>query len=219
MSIKTKNASLIYKDNDNLISAVVDLTLELPQTGLIGILGASGSGKTSLLYLLSGIRQPTSGNVDFSNLDKANYDSLSQLRRNKMGFVFQNHFLINYLTVVENILVGLPKNRKISKEQIHNLLTSLGLQNIENRLPKQISGGQKQRVAIARSLVHNPNILFIDEPTSSLDKKRGREVIQIFEEIAQHKCVVLVTHDPQNLINADKIYEMLDGKLKLYPKS
>ena len=120
MSIVSNHVSLIYKDNGNLITAVKNLTLKLPRIGLIGILGSSGSGKTSLLYLLSGIRQPTSGSVDFEDLDQNNYKNLSQLRRQKMGFVFQNHFLISYLTVLENILVGLPKNQKVDKIESSN---------------------------------------------------------------------------------------------------
>ncbi|MFM7854760.1 MAG: ATP-binding cassette domain-containing protein, partial [Flammeovirgaceae bacterium] len=109
MIIKVRNLGLTYQDHETKVEAVKKLNLVFPNKGLIGVLGSSGSGKTSLLYLLSGIRQPTSGEVDFDNLI-ADFDfkDVNQLRRSKMGFVFQQHFLINYLTVLENILVGLP---------------------------------------------------------------------------------------------------------------
>ena len=133
-----------------------------------------------------------------------------------MGFVFQQHFLIGYLTVLENILVGLPDKKYIIKEKIDKILKDLGLEDLENRLPRQISGGQRQRVAIARAIINNPEVLFVDEPTSNLDKKTGNKIINIFEKIAKTMCVVMVTHNRQNLVNASVIYEMEDGRLKYY---
>jgi putative ABC transport system ATP-binding protein len=215
MIIKVKNLSLVYQDNGTKVEAVKRLNLVFPNKGLVGILGSSGSGKTSLLYLLSGIRQPSSGEVDFDNLvGDFDFKDVNELRRNKMGFVFQQHFLINYLTVLENILVGLPPKTIASKEKIDKILHDLGLTGLEHRLPKQISGGQRQRVAIARAIINDPEIIFVDEPTSSLDKRTGNKIIQIFEKIAETKCVVIVTHNPQNLNNAQAIYQMEDGKLR-----
>ena len=216
MLIKVKNLNLKFQDHGVEVGAVKNLNLAFPNTGLIGILGSSGSGKTSLLYLLSGIREPTSGTLDFDNLIDSNYTNIQDLRRNKMGFVFQQHFLIGYLTVLENILVGLPDKKYIIKEKIDKILKDLGLEDLENRLPRQISGGQRQRVAIARAIINNPEVLFVDEPTSNLDKKTGNKIINIFEKIAKTMCVVMVTHNRQNLVNASVIYEMEDGRLKYY---
>jgi|688.fasta_scaffold357729_3 ABC-type lipoprotein export system ATPase subunit len=214
MLIKVKNLNLKFQDHGVEVGAVKNLNLAFPKTGLVGILGSSGSGKTS--YLLSGIREPTSGTLDFDNLIDSDYTNIQDLRRNKMGFVFQQHFLIGYLTVLENILVGLPDEKYIIKEKIDKILKDLGLEGLENRLPRQISGGQRQRVAIARAIINDPEVVFVDEPTSSLDKKTGKKIIDIFEKIAKTMCVVMVTHNHQNLVNADVIYEMEDGRLHHY---
>lgn len=214
MLIQTEDLSLNYQDGKNIVKAVKDANFDLPKSGFFGILGPSGSGKTSLLYLLSGIRVPTRGSVYFdgSELPRDN-DTRNKIRKAKMGFVFQFHFLINYLTVEENILVGTPKIDTFSKAKAKELIEYLDLQGLEKRKPYELSGGQRQRVAIARSLINDPKIVFVDEPTASLDHDTGQNVVHLLEDFAKEACVLAVTHDETILNDANGVYKMWDGEI------
>jgi len=185
--------------------------LQLPHKGLFGILGPSGSGKTSLLYVLSGIRQPTSGIVYFNGQELPSaIDARNKLRRSQMGFVFQLHFLMNYLTVYENIMVGSCNG---DRWKTLELIERLGLQGLEKRFPYQLSGGQRQRVAIARALANKPRVVFVDEPTASLDRNNAIKVVSLLQDISKGACVVIVTHDPSILVEADGIMRLQDGAI------
>lgn len=211
MLLETKHVSMTYKDGRDEIQVLRDVTLQLPSKGLFGILGPSGSGKTSLLYILSGIRRPTQGKVYFDGQELPVSSTLrNKLRRAHMGFVFQLHFLMNYLTVQENIQVGMQGS---DKSLVAGLIERLGLQGLEKRLPYQLSGGQRQRVAIARAVANNPQILFVDEPTSSLDQENGGKVMSLLQDISKQACVIVVTHDPGILAHADNIMRLQDGML------
>ncbi|PIZ44465.1 ABC transporter ATP-binding protein [candidate division WWE3 bacterium CG_4_9_14_3_um_filter_41_6] len=214
MLIKTINLSLTYKDANSEVIAVDNVSLELPEKGFFGILGPSGSGKTSLLYLLSGIRQPSHGEIYFSEkVYPKSSEGRSLLRRLQMGFVFQQHFLINYLNVKQNIRIGASKEGKDADMRVQNIIQRLGLEGFELRKPYELSGGQRQRVAIGRALANEAKVIFVDEPTAALDHHTGRKVVDYLYELAKDTCVVTVTHDDSILNNADKIFTMWDGAL------
>lgn len=214
MLIQTRNLTLQYDDGDQFINAVNDVNISLPETGLYGILGPSGSGKTSLLYLLAGLKNPTGGQILYNGVTYPDTTSgMSKLRREEMGFVFQSNFLIDYLTVRENILVGSDKPYKESRSLIEAIAMQLNILHLLDRRTSHISGGEKQRVTIARALANEPKIIFVDEPTSSLDHVVGRRVIEILQRISKTACVVMVTHDESNLSEADYVFSIWDGKI------
>lgn len=215
MLLRTQNLTLIYTDDRDQVVAVNKVNMELPEKGFFGILGPSGSGKTSLLYLLSGIRRATEGKIYFHNEELPNSTSQrNQLRRQEMGFVFQYHFLINYLSVEQNILIGANKKDKFDKNYVQELIERLNLKGLEKRPPYKISGGQRQRVAICRALANRPKIIFVDEPTASLDHNTGEKVIDLLEELAKEVCVLTVTHDHTIFKKTDGVFQMWDGQLK-----
>ena len=210
--IKAEKATLLYQDHKKLIHACNDIELEVTEGEFLGILGPSGSGKSSLLYLLSGLKLPSSGKISFDGKDytSLNDSERSFFRKNYFGFVFQQPYLLGYLTALENVLV----NSDHTEEAIY-LLEALGLKNSMHDLPYQLSGGERQRICIARALVHQPKVIFADEPTSFLDHQNGIEVVNL---LCQHKgssSLVMVTHDQTMLKKADRIVTMSDGKLLL----
>lgn len=210
--LRTERVSLVYQDGKSQFTALDDINIGFPQQGFFGILGPSGSGKTSLLYILAGIRQPTSGRVFYQNQPLPPHtDACNRLRRSDMGFVFQFHFLINYLTVQQNIEIGANKNS--SPDYITNLIEQLGLKDLRQRRPYDLSGGQRQRVAIARALANQPKVLFVDEPTASLDHATGETVVALLREVAKTTCVIVVTHDEAIFNAADPVIRLWDGKI------
>ncbi len=212
--IRAENVSLIYHDHNKKIYACKNINLTINQNEFVGILGPSGSGKSSLLYLMSGLKTPTQGNVQFDNLNlnELSENQLAHLRKNSFGFVFQQPFLIGYLTAIENVIVSISK-QNISTEHAMQLLQQLGLADKINRFPADLSGGEKQRVCIARALIAKPKVLFADEPTASLDHDTG---LQIVELLRTHRSgpLVMVTHDESMLKNADRILYIEEGELK-----
>lgn len=212
--IRAENVSLIYHDHDKEIYACKNINFTINQNEFVGILGPSGSGKSSLLYLMSGLKTPTQGKVQFDNLqlNVLSENQLAHLRKNSFGFVFQQPFLIGYLTAIENVIVSIS-NQNISTEHAIQLLEQLGLADKINRFPADLSGGEKQRVCIARALIAKPKVLFADEPTASLDHDTG---IQIVELLRTHRSgpLVMVTHDESMLKNADRILYIEEGELK-----
>jgi putative ABC transport system ATP-binding protein len=214
MLIQSRDLTLQYHDGTRFISAVNKVSISLPETGLYGILGPSGSGKTSLLYLLAGLKKPTSGQLLYNGISYPETASeMNYLRRNEMGFIFQSNFLIDYLTVRENIAVGSDKKYKEAKPLIESIAMQLNIFHLLDRRIEQLSGGEKQRVTIARALANEPKVIFVDEPTSSLDHVVGKRVVEILERISKTSCVVMVTHDESNLSHADYIFSIWDGKI------
>jgi putative ABC transport system ATP-binding protein len=215
MLYNLNNIDLSYKDGNCQIFALNKINLELPETGLIGIIGPSGSGKTSLLYIMSGIKTPTAGHVLYRGASLPHQTNLrNQLRRHEMGFVFQFHFLIGYLSVAQNIMVGF-NGGAVDLIYMNNLMDELEISHIKNKKPYQISGGQRQRVAIARALANRPKVIFVDEPTSSLDHCTGRKIIALLKEASQNALVIVVTHDYENIRQVDKIIKVWDGQIVL----
>ena len=213
--LRGENLTLTYQDGDRTVDAVHDVSLNIEDHQFIGILGPSGSGKSSLLYLLSGLRKATQGEV---YLDGRAYGKMSDrervgLRRSEFGFVFQQHFLINYLTAQENVMVAAPVQDKAHAEQARALLADLGMGDKLHRFPYELSGGERQRVAVARAMIHRPRVIFADEPTGLLDRRTGLQVMALLRGYRDQGSLIAVTHNPEILSEADLIIRMRDGKL------
>lgn len=215
MTLQTNNVTLSYFDGDQTTYAVRDLTLTFPQKGFFGIMGPSGSGKSSLLYLLSGLKLPTSGEVCFQDrsLSAMGERERVRLRRDRFGFVFQQPFLINYLTARENILVALPQGERNARSRVDTLLDELGILPLAERYPAHLSGGERQRLVVARAMINQPEIIFADEPTAALDHANGRAVIDLLGRYRDRGAVLIVTHDPSMAAGADSVYHLTDGAL------
>ncbi len=216
--LQAMNVSLIYRTEDTTTPAVRNVSLTVQKGELVGILGPSGSGKSSLLYLLSGLKQSNEGTVVFEGRDYSELTShqLNELRLRQFGFVFQLHFLVEYLTVIENVLVNLPRFSSEALERAEQLLQEFEVAEYAYRFPHQLSVGQRQRVAIARALIHNPRVVFADEPTASLDRAIGQRVVSKLADYCHRNrdnAVVVVTHDPAILAAADHVMEIRDGCL------
>ena len=196
----------------NKDKALENINLEIKSGEFIAIIGESGSGKSTLLSVLSTLLKPTSGDIVYENINYKDIKNIDDFRKNNIGFIFQFHYLINYLSVKENINLA---NEKASKEEIFNLLKLLGIENLIDKYPNEISGGQRQRVAIARALINNPKIIFADEPTGNLDSKNSLNVFELFKTFANKGTTIIVaTHDKSLAALANKIYEVKDGKIE-----
>ena len=206
--IKVRNLTHYY--NKDL--ALKNINLEIKKGQFIAIIGESGSGKSTLLSILSTLLKPTSGEIIYENINYKDIKNIDDFRRKSIGFIFQFHYLINYLSVKENINLA---NEKASKEEIFDLLKLLGIENLIDKYPNEISGGQRQRVAIARALINNPKIIFADEPTGNLDSKNSLNVFELFKTFANKGTTIIVaTHDKSLAELANKIYEVKDGKIE-----
>ena len=213
--LETKDVTLTYQDGRNIVYALRKVNLAVAPGEFVGILGPSGSGKTSLLYALSGIRPPTVGHVYLYGraIDMPGV-SREALRRQNFGFVFQQYFLINYLNVLQNIIVGAKRDDAETRERGRSLVERLGLAGLERRKPYELSGGQRQRVAIARAIINEPLVLLADEPTANLDHTTGATVMDLLTETRGESALVAVSHDETVLQRADSLYRMWDGELE-----
>lgn len=214
MNYKLNNVNLIYDmDKEAKTAALSNVNLSLAQEGIIGIMGSSGSGKSSLLYTMAGLKIPTSGQIIYEGQEMTAMNStvLSNLRRKEFGFIFQQHFLINYMTILENTLVPLNLNTRQTRKKAMGLLSRLGIEKYAGKYPYQLSGGQRQRAAIARALMNDPKVIFGDEPTAALDHESAMEVVELLAEYAHNTMVILVTHDRGILKNAGTMIEIEDG--------
>ncbi|RMC99684.1 ABC transporter ATP-binding protein [Aquitalea palustris] len=184
----------------------------------VAIVGASGSGKSTLLSLLAGLDQPSSGEVALfgQSLAGLNEDGRALLRRDKVGFVFQNFQLMPQLTALENVMLPLElAGRKDARDSASQMLSHVGLGQRLRHYPRHLSGGEQQRVALARAFAIHPGILFADEPTGNLDAATGRQIIDLLFQLnsEQHTSLVLVTHDNELASRCDAIYRLVDGRL------
>ena len=205
--IKVTNLSHYY--NKDL--ALKDINLEIKKGEFVSIIGESGSGKSTLLSVLSTLLKPSSGEIVYEDTNYKNIKNIDNFRRENIGFIFQFHYLINYLSVKENINLA---NKKASKQEILELLKSLGIENLIDKYPNEISGGQRQRVAIARAMINNPKVIFADEPTGNLDSKNSLNVFELFKTLTKKGTTVIVaTHDKNLALKTDITYEVKDGKL------
>ena len=205
--INVKNLTHYYgKDK-----ALDNINLQIQKGEFISLIGESGSGKSTLLSVLSTLLKPTNGEIVYENINYKDIKNIDRFRRENIGFIFQFHYLINYLTVKENISLA---NEKASKKQIEELLDLLKIKELINKYPNEISGGQRQRVAIARALINNPKIIFADEPTGNLDSVNSLNVFELLKTFSNKKTTIVVaTHDKNLAAIADITYEVKDGKL------
>jgi putative ABC transport system ATP-binding protein/lipoprotein-releasing system ATP-binding protein len=193
------------------------IDLEIMQGERVFLCGASGAGKTTLLYTLAGLERPQRGRVQIGgeNLYELSRRDQSLLRNSKMGYIFQNYYLLPELTALENVMIpGMIRSRNVRKRAIE-LLVEVGLEERIHHLPAELSGGEQQRVAIARALVNDPAMVFADEPTGNLDSRNGGEVMELLFDFAGNlkTTLVVVTHDRSLAKLGDRVLEILDGQM------
>lgn len=212
-----KNITMIYDmEKTEKIYALGGFDLTLPDRGFVGIIGPSGSGKSTLMYCLSTLKKPTDGQILYNGSELTNLtdSEREKLRRNEFGFVFQRHFLVPYMSSLDNVTVAATEGFKNADEHAKKLLSSFGLGEKEfGKRPSKLSGGQRQRTAIARAMINNPKVLFADEPTAALDHENAFAVMEILKEYAKENLVLVITHDHSILKGADRIIEMWDGNI------
>ena len=203
-----------YKTRHIGAQALNGITFDLPDKGMVFIVGKSGSGKSTLLNILGGLDKATSGQVIYKDRDLSTFTSeeLDRYRNSEISFVFQSNYLINRFTVRENLQLILDLNNDMSSSLIEDTLEKLEIADLIDRYPSELSAGQAERVAIARALVNNPNVLLADEPTGNLDSKTSKIILNIFKKISKEKLVVIVSHNPVDASDyADRIIEIQDG--------
>ena len=200
------------------------INLSLREGEITALVGASGSGKSTLLTIAAGLQPATTGSILFEDDDMTtmNADGVRKIRSSKFGFVFQSSHLVPFLTVEEQLLLMLDvsksiKNKREQKQEVKKIIELVEMEHRKNAYPASLSGGEKQRVAIARAIIHQPKILFADEPTASLDSKRSHDVMALIREIAKtlHITTLLVTHEEAMLAYADQVVHMKDGEISL----
>ena len=216
--LKLTGVEKTYQMGEKGVLALRGIDMEIEKGSFTAIVGTSGSGKSTLLNLIGALDVPTKGEILFEGRDigKLKEKELVALRRDKIGFVFQKFFLIEELTLLENILVpSLLKGGRTDMEKVNNICDRLGISDRLTHLPSELSGGQQQRAAIARALVNDPPLLLCDEPTGNLDSKTSAEVADILSEInhSMGKTIIMVTHDKNMAARADVIYTISDGKI------
>lgn len=204
---------LRFRDGDRNVHALRGVDIEIENGCFHGIMGPSGSGKSSLLTILSALRRPSDGVVKLAgvSIETLSEKRRAEIRHREFGFVFQQPFLLPWLTVLENTLVSMDSRDKPARERAMELLEQLGMADKARRFPEQISGGERQRVAVVRALVHEPRIVFADEPTAALDQENGHRVVDALARWKERGAVVIVTHDPGMLRNADSVVHLRDG--------
>lgn len=207
------------KGKSNEIHVINNTTLSFPSKGLISLLGESGSGKTTLLNVIGGL-DSTSGTINFKEHEIKKYDSKTwdKIRSRSIGYVFQNYYLLENITIYENIemvlkMIGITDPEEVDF-RIKYVLEAVGMYRFRNKLASDLSGGQKQRVAIARAIVKNPDVIIADEPTGNLDSNTSIEILKIIKEISKEKLVLLVTHNKSLATNySDRIINIVDGRV------
>lgn len=215
--IKTNNLTKIFTLGENKLIALNKINLHIKGGEFVAITGMSGSGKSTLLYQLSLLDNPTKGKVILDGVDTMTLTDQEKIdyRLKHLGYIFQDYAILPSLTARENVMMPLLMkgfNNDMAKKLADASLEKVGLENKINNLPSQMSGGQQQRVSIARSIVHNPKILFADEPTANLDTESSENVIDIFKDLNKHgQTIIMVTHEPEYAKSANRNIELRDG--------
>lgn len=216
--LRTNNLCKTYGSTEAKVEALKNANLTVQQGEFVAIVGASGSGKSSLLHLLGGVDRPTSGQVIIDGMDlyARGEKELAVFRRRKIGLIFQAYNLIPVLSLEENIkLPMLLENKKIDEKYVQELMGVLGLTERRHHLPSQLSGGQQQRTAIGRALINKPSIILADEPTGNLDSKSSKEIMDLltFSVKKYHQTLIMITHDLNIAKIADRVVCIEDGVL------
>ncbi|MHC1720756.1 MAG: ABC transporter ATP-binding protein [Clostridiaceae bacterium] len=205
----------IYKSGDVETHALKDINLTIEDGEFVVILGPSGSGKSTLLNVISGLDTVSSGKITFNDEDLTSLSEaeMTDFRREHLGFIFQSFNLLQNLTVFENVQIGSDIGK--NPLDIDEMLQKVGLKEARDKYPHQLSGGEQQRVSVARSLTKNPDIIFCDEPTGSLDEQNSRQVLQVLQDlnIEYKKTVVVITHNTGIAEMADKVIKMNSGRI------
>jgi len=221
--IKIKNASVIYNEGlDNQVNALLDASLEVEPQEYIIIFGPSGCGKSTLLNVIAGLEKPTHGEayIDNENLNEMDADQLAKFHCVKIGMIFQAYNLLSSLSVRDNVI--LPQmflganDRKNRRAKADELLEKIGILEQANKIPSELSGGQQQRIGIARALINDQPIILADEPIGNLDSKSAQNVMDILKELNEKdkKTIIMVTHNPEYLDYAHRVFYMKDGKIE-----
>ena len=219
--IEANNIVKYYGEGENKTVALDGVNMNIAKGEFLTIMGPSGSGKSTLLFSISGMDDISSGEVLFngSNLSKLNEEEIADIRRLQMGFVFQEATMLKNLDILDNIILpSYDENRKNKVKLISNaknLMDSIGISGLENRNIKDVSGGQLQRASICRAILHEPEILFGDEPTGALNSKNSEEIMNLFQELNDNgMTIMLVTHDSKVAAKSNRVLMMKDGKVE-----
>jgi putative ABC transport system ATP-binding protein len=218
IAVALDGVTRIYRSRSGDVHALRGVTHAFPRGSFTAVMGPSGSGKSTLLQVAAGLDRPTQGEVTVAGtpLARLNQTELTQLRRSAMGFVFQAYNLLDALTAFDN--VALPARlagQRVDRAAVHHALEQVGLTGLAKRRPPELSGGQQQRVAIARALHTRPAVLFADEPTGALDRRSGRQVLELLRSLTDDhaQTVVMVTHDPLAASYAHGVLFLEDGQV------
>ena len=216
---KLDNINLNYKLNGNDIKVLKNINFEIKKNERVALIGESGSGKTSLLMLMSGLENPSTGSIIFENKDfsKISEEQKTAIRKKKIGLVFQQFYLIPNYTALENVMFPMQINKiKNEKENATLILSEIGLEHRKDNLPSELSGGEQQRVAIARAISFNPEIILADEPTGNLDRKNTEIVSNLLFDYSKKKNIslFLVTHNTNLAKKCDRVISLFDGQIK-----
>jgi putative ABC transport system ATP-binding protein len=204
---------LRYGDGPRRVTAVDGLDFEARRGEFVGVVGPSGSGKSSLLFLLAGLRRPTAGEVALDGVPlPADPDAGAALRRRRVGFVFQEPFLVPYLTVRENALVH--DDAPEAEARVEAMAARIGVAGLLAERPHRLSGGERQRAGLLRAIANDPDLILADEPTAFLDHPTGHAVMDALRERVGKSALVVVTHDVEMLAGADRVLHLRDGRLE-----
>jgi putative ABC transport system ATP-binding protein len=212
-----KNATMIYDmDKEEKSYAMKGIDITFPDKGFVGIIGPSGSGKSTMMYTMSTLKKLTDGDILYNgeSLNGITEKRRQQLRRSEFGFVFQRHYLVSYMTAMENVILAASCSPSKAREKAEKNLIDIGLKKSElSKTPGKLSGGQRQRVAIARAMMNDPKVLFADEPTASLDHENAFLVMGRLKEYSKDRLVIVITHDHSIIRDADMTVEIWDGSI------
>jgi putative ABC transport system ATP-binding protein len=216
--IQTQDLSRRYGEGEAAVDALADVTVAFPSSRFAAIMGPSGSGKSTLMHILAGLDRPTSGTVTLGDVELGSLDDkkLTNLRRDRIGFIFQTFNLLPVLNAEENILLPLSiAGREPDREWFQRLVETVGIGDRLSHRPAELSGGQQQRVAVARALVSRPAVVFADEPTGNLDSKASDDVLALLRHAVDDfdQTVVMVTHDAHAASFADRLLVLADGRI------
>ena len=216
--LQTINLKKYYGEGENIVKAIDNTNINIFQGEFVAIVGKSGSGKSTLLHMLGALDKPTSGEVIIDNkyISTMKEEELAIFRRRKIGFIFQYYNLISSINVWENIVlpIGLD-SRRVDKDFVNDILDTLGLKEKKHNMPNTLSGGQQQRVSIGRALMNRPALLLADEPTGNLDSKASHDIMELLKMSNEKykQTIIMITHDYNLALNADRIITIDDGKI------